>query len=440
MRVTLLHTNDIHGRIDGLARVATLVERVREETPHRVVYVDAGDVEETTTRLSNLTKGVAMHRLLSAVGCEVAAVGNAAWLRYGPQVIAEHARAASYPLLLANLAPVEGVRETALIDGVGFVGVTDPFRSFLDGGLYGLRALDEVESVRQGARAVRAQGAAIIVCLSHLGYRRLDEPDTTVTIDPELAKLVQGEVDIIVGAHSHDVLPEGERVGAVTIAQAGCFAEHLGRIDVVDGEICASLIEVTEDVPQHPRVLAAIAEAECDLDASLDEVIGELEEPLDAQWIAEILRTRMEAEVGLATSAVVLDRPLPPGPLRRRDLWEACHSTANPGVVELTGAQLAQMLERGRDPEFQQTTTRALRGRPRGPLHVAGLQALEPGRAYRVAATDFELEHYGGIVEADWRLDVRYDFPTIIREAIEEHLADRMVGRVGGGGGQATTR
>ena len=66
MRFTLLHTNDIHGRIEGLARVATLVERVREETSHRVIYVDAGDVEETTTRLSNLTKGVAMHR--SAVG------------------------------------------------------------------------------------------------------------------------------------------------------------------------------------------------------------------------------------------------------------------------------------------------------------------------------------------------------------------------------------
>src|SRR5581483_5372044 len=111
MRVTLLHTNDIHGRIEGLARVATLVERIKEETPHRVIYVDAGDVEETTTRLSNLTKGVAMHRLLSVAGCEVAAVGNAAWLRYGPQVIADQAAAASYPLLLANLVPVAGVRE-----------------------------------------------------------------------------------------------------------------------------------------------------------------------------------------------------------------------------------------------------------------------------------------------------------------------------------------
>src|SRR5579862_9769453 len=135
MRLTLLHTNDIHGCIEGLARVATLVEQIKNDTPHRVMYVDAGDVEETTTRLSNLTKGVAMHRLLSAAGCEAAVVGNAVWVRYGTHVIPDQARAASYPLLLANLEPVDGVQATALIDGVGFVGVTDPFRSFIDMGV-----------------------------------------------------------------------------------------------------------------------------------------------------------------------------------------------------------------------------------------------------------------------------------------------------------------
>lgn len=74
--LTILHTNDIHGRIEGLARVATLVAQTRENTPHPVLYFDAGDIEETNTRLSSLTKGVAMHRLLSAAGCNAAAIGN----------------------------------------------------------------------------------------------------------------------------------------------------------------------------------------------------------------------------------------------------------------------------------------------------------------------------------------------------------------------------
>jgi 2',3'-cyclic-nucleotide 2'-phosphodiesterase (5'-nucleotidase family) len=424
MRVTLLHTNDIHGRVEGLARVATLVERIRAETPHRVIYVDAGDVEEKTVRLSNLTHGVAMHRLLSAAGCEVAAVGNAVWLLHGAQVLAAQACAASYPLLLANLVPVEGVQATALIDGVGFVGVTDPFRSFLDRGIdYGLEVLDEVEAVRRGARELRAQGAELVVCLSHLGYRTLPATAGRVTPDPELAMQVEGEVDVIVGAHSHDLLPEGERIGSVVVTQAGVFAEHLGRIDIVDGEIRAAVIELTEEIPKHPAVLAAAAAAEAELDASLDLVIAQLEAPIDGQWIVEMLRARMDADVGLGIAAVLLDRPLPPGPLRRRELWEACSSSANPAVAEVSGVQVAQMLERGRDPAFENMSNHALRGLARGRFYVAGAETIDPERTYVVAATDFEFWDQAGLVDADWDLSVRYEFPTTLREAIEEQFA-----------------
>ena len=37
-------------------------------------------------------------------------------------------------------------------------------------------------------------------------------------------------------------------------------------------------------------------------------------------------------------------------------------------------------------------------------------------------ATGWELDSYGGLVDPGWGLEVRYDFPTIVREAIEEHL------------------
>lgn len=424
MRVTLLHTNDIHGRVEGLARIATLVERIRAQTDHRVIYVDAGDVEEKTVQLSNLTKGAAMHRLLSAAGCEAAAVGNAVWLLYGPQALAAEARAAGYPLLLANLVPVEGVQATALIDGVGFVGVTDPFRRLLNRGIgHGVEVIDEVDAVRRGARELRAKGATAVVCLSHLGYRTLPEAEGLVTPDPELATQVEGEVDVIVGAHSHDLLPDGERIGSVLVAQAGAFAEYLGRIDIVDGEMHASVIEVTDDIPQNPAVLAAAAAAEADLDAFLDLEIAELEAPLDCRWIVEMLRTRMNADVGLGIAAVLLDRPLPPGRLRRRELWEACPSSANPAAAGVTGVQLAQMLERGRDPEFEKLSNNALRGRARGRLYAAGAEKIEPEQTYVVAATDFEFWDQAGLVDADWDLNVSYEFPTILREAIEEQLA-----------------
>jgi hypothetical protein len=157
--------------------------------------------------------------------------------------------------------------------------------------------------------------------------------------------------------------------------------------------------------------------------------VGELDRPLDAALIAEILRQRMSADVGLATSGAAIDRPLPAGPLRRRDLWEQCHSTGNPGVVAMSGEQLCRVIARGDDPDFQATTAGPLRGRPRGPLHVAGIgpgaRSIEPGRSYLVAGTDWELEPYGGMVAESWNLRARYDFPTILREAVEEHFRGR---------------
>jgi 2',3'-cyclic-nucleotide 2'-phosphodiesterase (5'-nucleotidase family) len=386
-----------------------------------VLYLDAGDVEETTTRISNLTKGTAMHRLLAAAGCDAAAVGNAAWLRYGPQVVADHAEAAGYPILCANLRPLPGAEPSALLGKVGIVSVTDPFRSFL-GGFDGLEALDEVEVVRKGVSSVREQGAELVVVLSHLGY---DVPEQTID-DRRLARALHGEIDLIVGAHSHDLLPNGEWIEDVLIVQAGSHGSHLGRVDVSDGTLTASVVEVPPETPRHPGVLAELEAAEAELGAHLQEVLTDLPEPLDqeaaALWLAGIYRERMGADVGLATPGVSFEGGLPGGPLTRGALWEACHSSGNPGVVTMTGEQLLHVLERGRDPEFALTTTRSLRGRLRGVLQASGADGIESDRSYAVAGCDFELEPYGGMVEAEWGLTARYDVPTIVREAIEEHL------------------
>ena len=134
-----------------------------------MLYLDAGDVEETTNRLSSMTKGVAMHRLLAQTTCDAATVGNATWLRYGPGVIAEQARAASYPLLLANFAPVDGVVPSVLLGNVGVFGLTAPFRTLFADTDWGFEKLDELEVAQRCARELRAQGAELVVFLSHLG-------------------------------------------------------------------------------------------------------------------------------------------------------------------------------------------------------------------------------------------------------------------------------
>src|SRR5919206_2726624 len=412
-RLVLLHTNDVHGDIEALARVATLVEQIRAASDSPVVYVDAGDVEETTTWISNATKGAAMHRLLSAAGCEAAAVGNASWLRYGPQVLPSHAEEASYPLLLANVrapdgSPFEGTRESVLIGRLGLVGVTAPYLGF---GIETMGAswVEEGPLVRRLAAELRERGAEHVVLLSPLGLED----------DRRLARELAGAVDAIVGGHTHDVLPHGEWIDGVLVAQAGDRGRYLGRLELGPEGATEELLPVGEDVPLHPAVVEAAEAIEPEVEALLAEVVGELPEPLDpeagARLFGDLLLERLGADVALVVPGQAFTTGLPGGRVTRGDLWRACDSSANPGVVTMSGAQLAAVLERGRDPEVAASTAQVLRGRPRGVLQVRGVDDPERERDYRVAGTDWELEPYGGLVEAKWGLRPEYEFPTIVR-------------------------
>jgi 2',3'-cyclic-nucleotide 2'-phosphodiesterase (5'-nucleotidase family) len=428
-RLVLLHTNDVHGEIDALARIATLVERICAESDCPVVYVDAGDVEETTTWISNVTSGAAMHRLLSAAGCAAAAVGNASWLRYGPQVLARHAEAASYPLLLANVraldgTPFAGTQESALLeaDGVrlGLVGVTAPYLHF-DIESYGASWVEEAPLVRRLAAELRERGADYVVLLSHLG---LDD-------DRRLAPEVADVVDAIVGAHSHDALPEGERVSGVLVAQAGERGRWLGRLELGPDGVREELLRVGEELPLHPGVLAAVETIEPEVEELLAEVLGELPAPVDpetgARWFGDLLLERLDADVAIVFPGQAFTTGLPAGRITRGDLWRACDSSANPGVVTMSGTRLAALVERGRDPAFAASSGGPFRGRPRGVLQVRGLEEIDRERDYRVAGTDAELEDYGGLVPAEWGLRPEYEFPTIVRDVLEEHFAASRV-------------
>ena len=83
-----------------------------------------------------------------------------------------------------------------------------------------------------------------------------------------MADAVEG-IDLIIGAHSHDRLQAGEERNGVLIVQAGEFAEALGRVDLtLDLETSqvlsrsATVLDVPDNTPPDPAVLAAISKAE----------------------------------------------------------------------------------------------------------------------------------------------------------------------------------
>jgi hypothetical protein len=66
-RLTILHTNDLHGHVEQVFRIAALAKQIKYEVTtnggHCVLW-DAGDAEDTILYESSMTKGRAMMAVL----------------------------------------------------------------------------------------------------------------------------------------------------------------------------------------------------------------------------------------------------------------------------------------------------------------------------------------------------------------------------------------
>ena len=154
------------------------------------------------------------------------------------QVLSERMGEAAFPLLAANIRERAGgkpfarpyvIREVGGVR-VGILGLAYPNTPLTTArrNVEGLEFLPAVESARRFVPRMRSEGAQVVIALTHLG----------LGADRALAEKVDG-IDVIVGGHSHNRMPEALRVRDTLIVQAGAHGSDLGRLDLVlrDGRI-----------------------------------------------------------------------------------------------------------------------------------------------------------------------------------------------------------
>lgn len=252
-RITILHTNDTHARLDpfpdnalqypglgGIARRASLVKKIRA-AEENVLLLDAGDVFQGTPWF-DVYGGKVDLELMTEMGYDAMAVGNHEFDR-GLEGFADAAQSAGFPILAANY----DVKGTAMnpyiqkfiireIDGVrvGIYGLGIELEGIVSKDLYGgVRHRDPVAWANGMVKSLRSYHRCdLIICLSHLGYRYNDDRMD----DIKLANRVSG-IDLIIGGHTHTFLdrPNGviNPTGNVTrITQMGYGGVRLGRIDL----------------------------------------------------------------------------------------------------------------------------------------------------------------------------------------------------------------
>src|SRR5579859_145885 len=277
MRLTLLHFNDLHGRLEQMPRLFHLARRERaaaQADGRQVLLLDGGDSSDPGCWECAVTQGRANYSLLEAMDVQAGVPGNAETLTWGRAALARLVAAVHFPLLAANLLDgadpsrpaVPGLKRSVLLDLAGFplglIGLTQVIPAAF--AQAGYAVVDPRAALQREVDELRAQGARLLVLLSHLGLTAApsgaaaEPPDT---LHDEAVARAFPQIGVIVGGHTHSALETPLRVGQTIIVQAGDFGRCLGRLDLeVDDasgairQYSGRLIPCGGQVPTDPTI------------------------------------------------------------------------------------------------------------------------------------------------------------------------------------------
>src|SRR3989344_5577170 len=371
-RLTLLQLNDLHGyrephpelvrtgggwrfeQLGGLARIASIFAEARVEAKGAALTLDNGDTFHGSY-VALQSKGEALVPLMNALKIDAM---TAHWeFAYGPAGFATLAAQLDYPVLAANVfrkadgAPAFEGRRVFERGGrnVGVIGLACPIvdKAMPPSFSEGLRFEIGVEDCRHHVTALRDEGVDLVVVLSHLGFPQ----------DVQLAGDVDG-IDVIVSGHTHNRMHEPALVNGAIIFQSGCHGAFVGRLDleVEAGRVVShrhALIPVDDHWPEDPEMTGLVDAVMAPHRALLSEVVGRTIVPLHryAMPSAPMDDVLLDAIAAAADVEIAFSNgwrygaPMAPGPVTLNDLYNIIPMNPPVSRVDLTGAEIRQMLE-----------------------------------------------------------------------------------------------
>lgn len=265
-----------YGKVGGMDRLATLIKAIRAERPDNTLFLDGGDTwQGSYTSLH--TQGADMVEVFKALGCDAM---TAHWeFTYGQERVEELVGELGFPFLCGNVRDTAwdepvfentaffergGVRIAVVGQAFPYTPVANPRYKIPDWS-FGIRE----EDVQQHVSTARAEGAEVVVLLSHNGF----------DVDRKLAGRVPG-IDVILTGHTHDALPKVERVGDTLLVASGSHGKFLSRLDleVQNGRVADfryRLIPVLADaIAPDPEMAALVDRIRAPFAGEIDRVLG----------------------------------------------------------------------------------------------------------------------------------------------------------------------
>ncbi|MBF0158170.1 MAG: thiosulfohydrolase SoxB [Magnetococcales bacterium] len=394
------------GPVGGMAHMATMIRRTRAERGHdNVLLLDGGDTWQGSYT-SMLMAGDDMIQICNRLGVEAM---TAHWeFTYGASRLLENVGKLHGKLLAHNVGDSE--REEPIFNDyhlfekggnrIAVIGQAFPHttvahpRRVIPKWSIGLRQAN----LQQTVESARSEGAHLVVLLSHNGLE----------VDLELAAHLVG-IDIILGGHSHDVLPQPMVVanagGRTLVCNAGSNGKFLGRIDldVRKGRLVEwryQLMPVLPRfVPAAPDIAHLIHALREPHEAMLGQELGQSEtelyrrdnfnssfDDLIGLALCEELESELAIFPGFRWGTALL-----PGQMISREAIYNQTAISYPYVYrrQLNGAQIKDLLEAAADSLFNKDP---YRHQGNDMLRATGLRyAIQPSAAMGRRIRDLEL-------------------------------------------------
>lgn len=377
MKLNIVFINDVHGyltphpelfynetgevveTVGGYAHIAGLVDAIRKENPNTLLF-DGGDTLHGTKPLVD-SQGEVMIPILNALKPD-ALVGH--WdFAYGPERLQEINKQLNFAILGCNVFNEDGsnfLQPTVMFEKEGLkIGVIGVCSMIVDKVMpnemgKGLKFTSGVDEVPKYIQMLKADGADVIVLLSHNGFPQ----------DVALLKKVDG-IDICLSAHTHNRIYKSIEVNGTRIVQCGCHGAFLGKftIDLEKNKIKTcdyELIKIDSSLPKNSEVdrmvqkvlepyqaIRTAALGRTDAILHRYDAINSTMDNLLLKAIAHVTKTDISFSNGWRYGA-----PIPVGDITENDLYNIVPMNPAVSTVDLTGAEIKEMLEENLERTF----------------------------------------------------------------------------------------
>lgn len=367
-KLRILHTNDLHSQLEQWPSVVATLKQYREEAQRLgedVLLFDIGDHCDRVHPTTEALLGKGNVQLLNDMNYDAVTIGNNEGITFSKEDLNTLYDQADFSIILSNLRNENGVRPDwttpfeiyTLQSGVkvGVTGVTAPFKLFYEP--LGWLLTDPFVELEKIIEEVRPQ-VDVMVCLSHLG---LGEDEKMAMDFPS--------IDIILGAHTHHLLPEGKYVNQTWINQSGRSGEYIGEVSLDFHQDNEGKVKTNVESVKSIKVDGNQRDSETDKKLNelfkqgsklLEFPVTMLATPLKVDWqarsefpafLSEALREWCEAEISMVNSGVLLDS-LDSGTVTFADLHRICPHPINPATVMISGERLLETIRQSQQNEM----------------------------------------------------------------------------------------